>query len=497
MAGVSFNRLKSGGMILVGGEITAQACGFIRNLIVARTIQPEDFGIAAAIATVASLVEIIAGLDVGRFLTRKHDKNIDNWLGVAHFVVVMRGIISALALLLVGGFMADFMKMPEHAWAFHLIALLPFIRSLSNLSMWVEQRHFNYKPLVLCQSIPQIFSLLSTFPVLYYIQDFRALVLLTILNATVYVFLSHVITPQKYKLHFSTEKLKELWAYSAPLWLDGMLMFCVLQGERIIVTREFGLALAGIYSVAFLISWTPAAIIGRLGQSLGVPHFSQLLNNRDRIERDYWLITVFVSAAAIGFSLVFSIASSSIITFVFGAAYSTSTIFIILLGGHYAFRICRIPPTIIALASGHTKCIAQANLIRVTGVGISWLVAITTNSLEQVFLVALTFEALAGLWLFFAVRNISGIHPWTLCAIVASIIATTILGMYWGDTALYRENSDILNITLGVVFAMVGTGISIILLMKTRQDIATEFWSTLRTNLFPKTKKDQHLQDDP
>ncbi|GLQ07928.1 oligosaccharide flippase family protein [Sneathiella chinensis] len=479
MEGIHFKRLKNGTLLLLGGEGVFQICGFLRNLVVARAIDPSDFGIAAAIAMAASFVEILAGLDVGRFLTRKQDKNMEEWLGIAHGVAVMRGVITAILLGLFGGLIADFMKMGAYSWAFQAIGIVPLLRALSNYSLWVEQRNFNYKSFVACQTIPQVITLLAAFPVLYFVEDYRTLLLLSVLNAGLYCLTSHLVAGEKYRILVNADKFRELSSYIIPLWMDAALMFAVLQGERVIVVREFGAALAGVYSVAFMLSWTPAAVLSRLGQSIGVPHFSRILDKPSMLARDYWLISSITFSLAIGFVAVFALSSSSMITFVFGDAYEAPALLIILLGAHYGFRIGRIPPTIVILAHGRTRSIAQANLIRVVGVGVSWVTALSTGSLTSVFFAAVLSEFLAMLILMVAVRPIAGFFSGILTFTCSVILGLCFLGQYWSQSPVFQANADWVNLGVAILVGLVLILVNFLILMRMQPEV----WGLVKRKL--------------
>ncbi len=401
--------ISRGAAYLVGGELLFQLFGFLRNILVARAIEPEEFGVASAIAISVSFIEVLGGLEIGRFLTRKHGADQRAWLAISHSITMFRGFLTAFLIVIFSGVIANFMALPQFAWAFAMMAVVPIMRAFTNNSHWMEQKNLNFRPFVICQAVPQIVSLCLTLPILYQFPDFRALLFLSMINAAVFVILTHLVRTQNYELKLNRLKFAELWRYSFPLWVDGLLMFWVLQGERVIVSREFGPEWLGVYSAAFMLTWTPAAIASRFSQSIGVPYFSKQLHaGVDYKDGEYTMVTIVV-ALAIGFSWSVSLAGGVILTWLFGASYAVPFLLMGLLGLHYALRILRASPTVLFLAVGETKHIAQANLIRGSGVIFAWIGAVLTDSIYSIFIVSVIAEFLACEWLFFRCRKFSDI----------------------------------------------------------------------------------------
>ncbi|QKK07443.1 MAG: oligosaccharide flippase family protein [Planctomycetota bacterium] len=355
--------------------MVVQFCGLLRNFLVARVIAPEQFGIAAALAMSISLVEMLGDLGAGRFLTRASGEDGDAWLRVAHGISVCRGIIAGVLLLLLAEPLAQLMKMPEATWAFRIVALVPPIRGFTHNQIWLAQRDLRFKAMVATQAVPQVFLLLIAYPVAVWIPDFRALLWLLMANVVLTVVLSHVVARKPYRLGFDAQKVRQLLTFGLPLLGDGLLMFAVLHGERIVIANHYSKALLGAYSAAFLLAWTPAAVIGRVGFSLGVPQLASLRNSPEARARQYAIGVRAMAAPALGLAILFGLSGRELIAAVFGSDYVLPAGFAAWLGLGYAFRILRNPPAVIAVADGYTVSPMAGNFVRVIGVGAGWTLA--------------------------------------------------------------------------------------------------------------------------
>ena len=369
-------KLLKGGAVLIVGEVVNRLSGLLRNFIVARVIAPEQFGIAAALAMSVSLVEMLSDLGAGRYLTRTHSTDDgQSWMAVAHAIALCRGAINALALFLIAPLIADLMHMTDVTWAFRAVAIVPLFRSLTHNQIWLAQRDLRYKAFVFCQAMPQLLTLALAWPIAHWLGDFRAMLLLLVLNNFLATFLSHIAATVPYRVHFDKEKFLKILTFGLPLLGDGLLMFIVLEGERVVIANVYDKMTLGAYSAAFLLAWTPAAMLGRVGLSLGVPQLASLRNDTASRDAHYRIGVQLMLAPAIGLVILFGFAGPAFITAIYGQKYQVSAALAGWLGLSQAIRILRTFPTVIAIAEGFTLSAMIANIARAGSVGVAWVIA--------------------------------------------------------------------------------------------------------------------------
>lgn len=368
-------QLLRGGATLMVGEAVVQCCGLLRNFLVARFLLPDQFGIAAALAMSVSLVEMLSDLGAGRFLTRAHDEDGEQWLRVANGISVIRGALGGVLLVLLAGPLARLMSMPEATWAFRVVGLVPCIRGLTHNQIWLAQRELRFRAFVAVQGVPQVLTALAALPLAWWLRDYRALLWLLIANAALAVILSHIVARKPYRVAYDRDKVRQLLAFGLPLLGDGVLMFAVLHGERIVIANNYGTTLLGAYSAAFLLAWTPSAILGRVGLSLGVPQLASLKHNRPARNRQYAAGVQLLAAPALGMVVLFAFAGPEFVSTIFGENYALTAAFAAWLGIGQALRILRTFPVVVAIAEGFTLSAMVGNMARAAAVGVGWLLA--------------------------------------------------------------------------------------------------------------------------
>lgn len=404
---ISFKSLLGASSTLFISEMLAQGAAFARNLIIARILEPSDFGVASTIAIVVTFLELISGVDIGRYITRSNDPEMEKLVSFSHTAAVCRGVVSAGLLALLGPLIASFLKMNDYAWAFSMIAVVPLIKGFVNLGIWRQQRDLKFKSYALFQVIPQILVLLFSYPVALYFQDYRAMLLLVVLNAALAVLVSHIVGGNRIAFSFDKTRMKELIQYAGPLWFDGVFVFLVMNGERLIVAREFGQHMVGLYSALILLVITPMGIVSRVAQSIGVPVFLRKMSDQQELNKVYRFTAHIYGVLSLPFTFFFGISATAVLPFIFGDNYQLASSVILLVGIMFAFKMLRGASTVLILVSGKTWVTAIANGVRLAGVFVCWLVSVETQSIDSMFVAAVVAEIVALLIAVFGVKSIS------------------------------------------------------------------------------------------
>src|SRR2546427_4498591 len=91
------------GVKLGADQVFVQACSFLRNVIIARLVSPEDFGIAVTFALTLYFLEMISNLATETLLVQAEDGNDPNFQRAAHLAQAGRSLANALLLFLLAG----------------------------------------------------------------------------------------------------------------------------------------------------------------------------------------------------------------------------------------------------------------------------------------------------------------------------------------------------------------------------------------------------------
>src|SRR5688500_379681 len=84
-----------GSMLLAGGGALGNCMSFVRNMILARVLTKSDFGVAATLGMVITVLEFSAKLGIARFVVQDKEGHQPNFIAAAHLMQFLAGALGA------------------------------------------------------------------------------------------------------------------------------------------------------------------------------------------------------------------------------------------------------------------------------------------------------------------------------------------------------------------------------------------------------------------
>jgi len=187
---------------------------------------------------------------------------------------------------------------------------------------------------------------------------------LVIVQAAALAVLSHVVAERRYRWRYDREQARRLLGFGWPLLINGLLMFGIFQGDRLIIGSMYSVHDLAVYSVSFALATAPNMILGSIMGSLSLPALAQVQDTPGEFTRRYRLMVQ--TAGALGALVVVALITPGawLIPFVFGPAYIAAGPVFAWLVGAEALRLMRLAPTLAALARADAQTSLRANLVR-------------------------------------------------------------------------------------------------------------------------------------
>lgn len=444
---IAMNSTKHGAAILALGQAATQASSFARNIILARLISPADFGIAALFAMTLQVVEMLTNVAAETFLVQSEDGNEPELQSTLHFFRAVRGLCSGVAIFLLGGAIASLFGMPQAGWAFRCVGLIPLLRGLSHLDITRFKRELRFTPSVTAEAGSSWLATIAIVPIAFWLRDYRAMLIVLVGQGFIAMVLSHVLAQRKFRLAWDSHYWRRLVLFGWPLTVNGLLMFGIFQGDRIVVgsasqlfsESRFTLTDLGMYSAAFSLAQAPTMMIANAATSLFLPMLSRLQDAADAFRDQYILCHQGVCTAGAITSVFFLTGGKAVVTLLFGARYATGSIVIGLIGVMWALRIVRVAPTVGSLAIGDTKNSMWSNMVR--GVGIVAMVIVASRGGELLWVPAMgvLFESLALATNMILFTRKSRVQPMLLLKPIA-LVCLAVLGGVVVARGIYQSS---------------------------------------------------------
>ena len=371
-------------LLILSGNLSNAVIMMVRNLLVARLITVEEYGISSTFVLAMAIVDMMSALGLQQQMVQAKNGNDPYLQSALQGFQALRGVINGAILFLLAGPLARFFEMPEVTWAYQTIALVPMLQGFVHFDIHRMNRQMNYLPGVMTGILPPLVSLLLIWPLYKLFGDFRIMLFALLVQSSTLVLVSHLVAKRPYRLVLDRAIMGSSLRFGWPLLVNGALMFAVFNGERMIIGRELGMAALGLFSLGFSLALSPTLVMAKSGTSFFLPQLSAARGDAPAF-RNVAMAT-FQAHLMMGNILVISLAllGGPFIHFILGAKYAAAVGLSTWLGILQGIRVAKGGSSTVALSQAHTGNAMIANIVRVMLLPIAWYIAVTGGDLVMV-----------------------------------------------------------------------------------------------------------------
>ena len=221
-------------VLIFSGNVFSAILGLVRNMLVARLLSVEHFGIASTFAISMSVVEMLTALGLHQLIIQ--DSNGDNprlQAGLQGFHL-LRGVLSSILLFLLAQPIANFMGTGDIVWAYQMLAFIPVLNGMIHFDIFrlQRQRQLNYIPSILTSTIPALLSTVLIWPLYMIFGDYRVMLGIILAQGIAAVIISHLFAQRRYHLMLAKDIIARALRFGWPLLINGILYFLSFKAKR-------------------------------------------------------------------------------------------------------------------------------------------------------------------------------------------------------------------------------------------------------------------------
>lgn len=362
----------------LGALVTSQAIRLGGNLIMARLLMPEMFGIMVIATTVSVVLHLLSDVGLRQNIIQSTRGDDPTFLNTVWTVQIVRGFILFASTLLIAG-LAWFAQVinlwsPESTYA---APELPLVLALTGFSaviygfqstkIDVAVRSFQQKKVVLAEFASQLAGLLVMLVIGYLTRSIWSLVGAGLVAALASTLLGHFWFPGPHnRLQWERSALNELVVFGRWILLSSAVGVLAMHGDRIWFGGSMPASELGVYSIAVLILGALQTGVQRLAGAVALPAFSEAARNNDtdRLRALYYRLRLIVDIALLFIcGLMFTI-SPLIISLLYDERYAHAGSMMSILSLSFFMLRYNVSHQL-WLALGLTKYQAMDNIIRV------------------------------------------------------------------------------------------------------------------------------------
>jgi O-antigen/teichoic acid export membrane protein len=388
-------KVFAGGALLGASQLASVVLRFGRSVFVARIVTPEDYGLAATFWITTDLLAMATDLGFTQRLIQARDGDDDGVGAVAQSLLALRGALTALVLLVCAGPIARLFDASEATWAFQLLAVIPLLQGLEHRDLDRVQRTLNFKPAVIAKLFPEIVTTVLAVPIAMKTRDYSTFLYLALISAFLRFCISHLLAERPFRFGWDRAVVGQFLEFGWPLIVNGLLMYAVMQGDRVVISTTYSKGELGNYSVAFMLGGVLVGVLRGMSLPLMLPLLAQVQDDLEAFKVKHRLHSQVVGAIAASIGLSCVLVGPTAIGLLYGERYALAGTVVGYLGIRQAIQVLMTSPAVAAMAKGDTRNMMYANMVRQTGILLMIAVAFLSLPIQWVAISGIVGEAAA------------------------------------------------------------------------------------------------------
>ncbi len=369
-------RVIRAGSWIVGGQAVSQALRLATNVVLARLLFPDAFGLMSVVFMLATALALFSDLGVARSVVLSPRGSDPAFLDTAWTIQLLRNQCLALATLAAAGGVAAARHWglwkagtvyadPRLPYLISAFALVLIFQGLGSIRMIQARRQMTQHLLTRIDITSQVAAAITMIFVAWMWHSIWALSCGAIMAEAVRTAMSYLALPgHSVRFRIDREAARELMGHAKWIILSSIASFLAANGDRVLLgglisSREFGL-----YSIAIIMATLLQNIANTLCNSIAFPALSEVYRDRPHemprtFERFQWAYDGLVVFPA----CVLFMAAPTLIDLIYDPRYhDAGWMVMILSAGIVGVRYQVVEMGYLAV--GKTKYGALANMLR-------------------------------------------------------------------------------------------------------------------------------------
>ena len=283
-----------------------------RLIILARLLDPNDFGLMGLAMLMMMIIEMLGQTGFHQALIQKKDCT-EAHLNTAWTIGIGRGFILAIILYAIGPFAATFFRIADAKEVIQVMGLLIVCQGFYNVGIVYFQKSLQFNKYFVYELSGVVVDFIVVICAVVILRNVWAIVLGKLAGNIVRCLLSYILHPYRPHFNLDIDKAKELWLFGKWMLGSSILVFIIIQGDDLFVTKLLGGAALGLYQMAYKISNLPTTEIAHVISQVAFPTYSQLQDDTVRLKNAFlrfFQLTALLSLPTAG--LIFSLSGDSV-----------------------------------------------------------------------------------------------------------------------------------------------------------------------------------------
>jgi len=297
-------RVRAGLSWNVSSALITESIRFVRSIVLARLLVPEDFGLFAMALTVVGALNALSSLGLSRtIVANKFESNdeLKAHLDTVWSVELLRGFVIALLVSASAFPMSRFYGQDQLKLIIPILGLITLVGGFQNIGLALLRKEISFARIFWYELVTNVAGIALTVAFAVVLRNVWALIIGLLLTSVVGTAASYVFHSYRPRLSFEKHALRRVLNVGKLTLLIAVASYAINMADNIMVGRLLGSSPLGNYSLAFNISSAPISVLVFSLSTVLFPAYAEITSQRPK-------------ALELAFTRVFSIALLTIVT---------------------------------------------------------------------------------------------------------------------------------------------------------------------------------------
>lgn len=259
----------------------------VKLSILARILEPRDFGLFAYVAIALGLAESITQTGVNITIIQAKE-SVKYFLNTAWVIAIIRGLLIGTVMLVMGLVMSQFYLEPSLTMLVGVAAFVPIIKGFINPAIISYQKELRFFRDSVYQFMVLFVEALAAVLLAWKLQSVIALIIALIASAIFEVGLSFFLFKLKPRFEYISSRAKQIFANARGLTISAALSYISENIDDLILGRVLGTAPLGSYHTGYSLSHKATQGFAHALNHSTLPVFAKIADEKTRLRRAFW-----------------------------------------------------------------------------------------------------------------------------------------------------------------------------------------------------------------
>jgi len=270
-----------------GASLLTQVVTWVSTILIARMLNPSDYGIVAIAGTYISFADLINEFGVGTALVQTKELNNDDIKGIFTISIII-GILMTIGTYLLAPFIADFFKEEQLVLIIRFLGLSFLINGAKSVQRNLMMREMRFAELAKADSGSRILTSVGALTLAYCGFGMWVLVIQMIIQNLIMLIWSFCYERRLPGRICNMSRMKELLSFGGGVALVNVFYSAFRSFDPLIVGKLLGQVQLGYYSFGQSLADKPFEKLLSIFTQVFLPVFSKIQDDTERL-KSYWV----------------------------------------------------------------------------------------------------------------------------------------------------------------------------------------------------------------